>query len=82
MIRSAAAPAAACPDSQHSKIAAAWCSQVDSVTAEPLAKITIGRTPAAASASISASWLAGRSMWVRSKPSDSAEPGRPRQTTT
>ena len=39
--RSAAAPPAAWPDSQHSKMAATLCSQVDSWTTEPFASTTI-----------------------------------------
>ena len=72
----------ACPPSQHSRTAAAWCSQAASRTAEPLASTTtIGGLTAARRAS-SAVWLAGRSMWVRSKPSDSRLAGSPRKATT
>ena len=49
---------------------------------EPLTSTTTTFGLTAATALRAASWLAGRSMWVRSKPSDSSAPGSPITMTT
>lgn len=71
----------ACPVSQNSTIAVAWSRHVVVVTAEPLLKATTtGPFEAFATARRRCSWFPGRSMFVLSLPSASAEGGRPKKT--
>ena len=60
--RSATAPPAAWPASQHSRIAATLSSQVDVRTTDPLASTTTTRSLTSATGRTSSSWSAGRSM--------------------
>ena len=76
------APPAAWPPSHASTSAAACGTTSPSTTVEPLTSTTTTFGFVAATHCRVVSWLAGRFMWVRSKPSDSSAAGSPRIMTT